>query len=220
MARLSAAAGAAVLRAARMRVPQEKFPSDLAIGVREMVGTGGGGLSGNGITKAVVDVSGPQARGEQAERRNQKTAVHTEKLIPVCGSQLESADGLGRRNEINYDKEVGRAVSQGASYESENLAFDSIPAELVQDRRSGKLRIYRLGVLDVVAVDPVSALLHRFAVHLGFDQSHRVVKFRGVVAVEHRGTAAVDPAVRNDTVDQLFIVGDNAALVDVLSEEP
>ena len=42
MARLSAAAGAAVLRAARMRVPQEKFPSDLAIGVREMVGTGGG----------------------------------------------------------------------------------------------------------------------------------------------------------------------------------
>ena len=74
MARLSAAAGAAVLRAARMRVPQEKFPSDLAIGVREMVGTGGGGLSGNGITKAVVDVSGPQARGEQAERRDQKTA--------------------------------------------------------------------------------------------------------------------------------------------------
>ena len=87
MARLSAAAGAAVLRAARMRVPQEKFPSDLAIGVREMVGTGGGGLSGNGITKAFVDVPGPQMRGEQAERRNQKTAVHTEKLIPICDSQ-------------------------------------------------------------------------------------------------------------------------------------
>ena len=194
-----------VQRAARMRVPQEKFPSDLAIGVREMVGTGGGGLRGNGITKAFVDVSGPQACGEQAERRNQKTAVHTEKLIPICDSQLEGADGLGRRNEINHDKEVGRAVSQGASYESENLAFDSIPAELVQDRRSGKLRIYRLGVLDVVAVDPVSALLHRFAVHrteaLGFDQSHRVVKFRGVVAVEHRGTAAVDPAVRDDAID-------------------
>ena len=153
MARLSAAAGAAVLRAARMRVPQEKFPSDLAIGVREMVGTGGGGLSGNGIIKAVVDVSGPQARGEQAERRNQKTVVHTEKLIPVCDSQLEGADGLGRRNEINHDKEVGRAVSQGASYESENLAFNSIPVELVQDRRSGKLRIYRLGVPEAAAVD-------------------------------------------------------------------
>ena len=83
-----------MLRAARMRVPQEKFPSDLAIGVREMVGTGGGGLSGNGITKALVDVSGPQARGEQAERRNQKTAVHTEKLIPICDSQLEGADVL------------------------------------------------------------------------------------------------------------------------------
>ena len=136
-----------MLRAARMRVPQEKFPSDLAIGVREMVGTGGGGLRGNGITKAVVNVSGPQARVEQAERRNQKTAVHTEKLIPICDSQLEGADGLGRRNEINHDKEVGRAVSQGASYESENLAFNSIPVELIQDRRSGKLCIYRLGVL-------------------------------------------------------------------------
>ena len=160
-----------------------------------MVGTGGGGLSGNGITKAFVDVSGPQARGEQAERRNQKTAVHTEKLIPICDSQLEGADGLGRRNEINHDKEVGRAVSQGASYESENLAFNSIPVELVQDRRSGKLCIYRLGVLDVVAVDPVSALLHRFAVHrteaLGFDQSHRAVEFRGVV-----GTGAPRPSIQ------------------------
>ena len=53
MAHLSAAAGAAVLRAARMRVAQVKFPSDLAIGVRELKGTGRGrGLSGNGITKA------------------------------------------------------------------------------------------------------------------------------------------------------------------------
>jgi len=64
MARLSAAAGAAVLRAARMRVSQVKFPGDLAIGVPEPVGTGGRGLSRNGITKAVMDVSGPQARGE------------------------------------------------------------------------------------------------------------------------------------------------------------
>ena len=135
MARLSAAAGAAVLRAAWMRVPQEKFPSDLAIGVREMVGTGGGGLSGNGTTKAFVDVSGPQAHGEQAERRNQKTAVHTEKLIPICDSQLEGADGLGRRNEINHDKEVGRAVSQGA------LAFMPFGIVLVRVR----VRCYRFG---------------------------------------------------------------------------
>ena len=42
MARLSAAAGAAVLRAARVGVAQVKFPSDLAIGVRELVGTVGG----------------------------------------------------------------------------------------------------------------------------------------------------------------------------------
>ena len=59
-----------------------------------------------------MDVSGPQARGEQAERRNQKSAVHTEKLILVRGSQLEGADGLGRRNEINRDKEVRFPGSQ------------------------------------------------------------------------------------------------------------
>ena len=67
MAHLSAAAGAAVLRAARMGVAQVKFPSDLAIGVRELVGTGRG-LSGDSITKAVMDVSSPKARGEQAKR--------------------------------------------------------------------------------------------------------------------------------------------------------
>ena len=39
MAHLSAAAGAAVLRAARMGVAQVEFPSDFAIGVRELVGT-------------------------------------------------------------------------------------------------------------------------------------------------------------------------------------
>ena len=64
MARLSAAAGAAVLRAARMRAARVKFPNDLAIGVRELEGIGGGGLRGNGIPKAVMDVSGPQTRGE------------------------------------------------------------------------------------------------------------------------------------------------------------
>ena len=59
MARLSAAAGAAVLRAARLEVARVKFPGDLAIGVGELVGTGGRGLSRNGITKAVMDVSSP-----------------------------------------------------------------------------------------------------------------------------------------------------------------
>ena len=58
MARLSAAAGAAVLRAARMGVAQVKFPSDLAIGVRELVGTGGG-LRRDSVTKAAMDVSSP-----------------------------------------------------------------------------------------------------------------------------------------------------------------
>jgi len=51
-------------------------------------------------------------------------------------------------------------------------------------------------VLDVVAVDPVGALLHRFAVHrteaLGFDQSHRVVEFRGA----GRGRRATDRQVK------------------------
>ena len=50
MARLSAAAGAAVLRAARVGVAQVKFPSDLAIGVRELVSTGGG-LRRSSVTK-------------------------------------------------------------------------------------------------------------------------------------------------------------------------
>ena len=56
-----------MLRAARMGVAQVEFPSDFAIGVRELVGTGRG-LSGNGITQAVMDVSSPKARGEQAKR--------------------------------------------------------------------------------------------------------------------------------------------------------
>jgi len=150
--------------------------------------------------------------------------VHTEKLIPVCDSQLEGANGLDRRNEISHDKEVGRAVSQGASNESENLAVNSIFVHLVQDRRSGELRIYRLGVLDVIAVDPISALLHRSAVHsteaLDFDQSHPVVKFRGIMTVEHRGTTSVDQTVRDDTVDQLFVLGANVALLDTLAEIP
>ena len=58
MARLSAAAGAAVLRAARMGVAQVKLPRDLAIGVRKLVGTGGG-LRRDSVTKAAMDVSSP-----------------------------------------------------------------------------------------------------------------------------------------------------------------
>ena len=46
------------------------------------------------------------------------------------------------------------------------------------------------------------------------------MKFRGVVAVEHRDTAAVDHTVRDDTINQSFVVGANVALVDALAEEP
>ena len=60
-----------MLRAARMGVAQVEFPSDFAIGVRELVGTGRG-LSGNGITKAAVDVSGPQARGVRPKEEIRK----------------------------------------------------------------------------------------------------------------------------------------------------
>ena len=59
MARSSAAAGAAVLRAARVRVAQVKFPSDLAIGVRELVSTGGG-LRRSSVTKAKAAMDMPR----------------------------------------------------------------------------------------------------------------------------------------------------------------
>ena len=52
MACLGAAAGAAVLHAAREGVAREKFPSDYVIGVRELVLVGTGrGLSRKSITK-------------------------------------------------------------------------------------------------------------------------------------------------------------------------
>ena len=43
--------------------------------------------------------------------RNEETAVHAEQLILVGGSQLEGANGLDARDEIDHDEHVGRAVS-------------------------------------------------------------------------------------------------------------
>ena len=63
MARLSAAAVAAVFRAARIGDAQVKCSNDLAIRVGELEGVRRG-LSRNSITEAVVDVPSPQARGE------------------------------------------------------------------------------------------------------------------------------------------------------------
>ena len=57
---VSAAAGAAVLRA-RAGAAQVEVSGDFAIGVREM-GVVEGGCDGNGITEAVMDVAGPEAR--------------------------------------------------------------------------------------------------------------------------------------------------------------
>ena len=59
MAHLSAAAGAAVLRAACMGL---EVTGDVTIKEREM-GGGGGGFGGGGISTAVVDVVSPKARG-------------------------------------------------------------------------------------------------------------------------------------------------------------
>ena len=61
MAHLSAAAGAAVLRAARMAVAQVKYSNDLTIRIGELEGVRRGLSS---ITEAVVDVPSPQARGK------------------------------------------------------------------------------------------------------------------------------------------------------------
>ena len=43
----------------------------------------GGGCDGNGVTEAVMDVAGPEARCEQAEGGHQATAVHAEQLVLV-----------------------------------------------------------------------------------------------------------------------------------------
>ena len=117
---LSAAAGAAVLRA-RVGAAQVEVPGDFAIGVREGGGVGGG-CDGNGIAEAVVDVASPEARCEKAEGGHQTTAMHAEQLVLVGDSQLEGAHRLDFRDEVDDDVEVGRAVSQRAGDEGEDLA--------------------------------------------------------------------------------------------------
>ena len=87
---------------ARVGAAQVKAPGDFAIGVRDV----GGGCDGSGITEAVMDVAGPEARCEQAEGRHQATAVHAEQLVLIGHSQLEGADRLDARDEVDDDVEV------------------------------------------------------------------------------------------------------------------
>ena len=100
-------------------------PGDFAIGVREM-GNVGGGCDGNGVTEAVMDLAGPEARGEQAEGGHQATAVHAEQLVLVGDAQLEGAYRVDTRDEVDDYVEVGGAVSQRTGDESEELAARAI----------------------------------------------------------------------------------------------
>ena len=63
MAHLSAAAGAAAQRAARVEV---EVPGDVTIKEGEMGGVGGG-IDDGGISIALVDMASPKARDEQAQ---------------------------------------------------------------------------------------------------------------------------------------------------------
>jgi len=92
-----------VSRAARMGV---ELPGDVAIRVRELGGERGG-LHSNGISKAVMDVAGPKARGEQAKGRQERAAVCAEELIGVRGTLLEGAYRLDARNEVHKDGDIG-----------------------------------------------------------------------------------------------------------------
>ena len=105
---------------ARVGASQVEVPGDFAIGVREMGGVGGG-CDGNGVTEAVMDVAGPEARCEQAEGGHQATAVHAEQLVLVGDSQLEGAYRLDTCDEVDVDVEIGGAVSQRAGDEGEIL---------------------------------------------------------------------------------------------------
>ena len=54
-----------MLRAARVGV---EVPGDVTIRVRESGGEGGGGFHGNGISKAVVDVAGPELMNKNVNK--------------------------------------------------------------------------------------------------------------------------------------------------------
>ena len=90
--------------------------------------------------------------------------MHIEELVWISSSQLEGAGGPDHRDKVHHDKEVRRAVSQGASDEGKKLALSSVPALLFQNLRSGVFCIQRLGMPDDVTFNPFSALLHRFTV--------------------------------------------------------
>ena len=85
---------------ARVGAAQVEVPGDFAIGVREMGGVGGG-CDGNGITEAVMDVTGPEVRCKQAKGGHQATAVHAEQLVLVSDSQLEGAYRVDARDEVD-----------------------------------------------------------------------------------------------------------------------
>ena len=117
---------------ARVGAAQVEVPGDFAIGIREMGGVGGG-CDGNGITEAVMDVAGPEARCEQTEGGHQATAVHAEQLVLVSGSQLEGAYRVDARDKADDGVEIGRDVSQRAGDESEVLAALALLLLLGQD---------------------------------------------------------------------------------------
>lgn len=52
-------------------------------------------------------------------------------MIRVCGLHLNGAEGLDRRDVINHDEEVDRAVSQGANDKSKLLDINSVLVLLV-----------------------------------------------------------------------------------------
>ena len=122
----------AAVQRARVGAAQVEVPGDFAIGVREMGGVGGG-CDGNGITEAVMDVAGPEARCEQTEGGHQATAVHAEQLFLIGDSQLEGAYRVDARDEVDDDVEIGRAVSERVGDESEVLAALAILLLLGQD---------------------------------------------------------------------------------------
>ena len=98
-----------MLRAAHVGV---EVPGDVTIRVRKLGGEGGGGFHGNGISKAVVDVASPKARCEEAEGGHERAAVCAEELIDVGSTQLEGANRLDARNEVDKDQDASGAVCE------------------------------------------------------------------------------------------------------------